>query len=153
MAFFLAFFGSLIILAETNIFGTANPQDAPEPMTYLGGLLGYSLISALVISLLLFYILSYYYDLHKYLYLISVVIIGVVGMILAIVLGKIFFDMTNFFVYIEFPVLIQITNECSIDKSCIKEINGLTYSLILGPIIGLLLITGSFISFKKANKI
>lgn len=153
LMFILSFIGSLLVLAETNIFGTADPANSPEPMTWLGGLLFYSVLGAVIISLLFFYLLSFYYDLSKYLYMLAVLLVGITSTLLGMVLLNMFFTATNFFTILNMPVLIGITTECKASASCINEVNSLIYALILGPCIGVVLMIVVGIWFKNNNKI
>ena len=123
--FIIAFIGSLIILPEIQIFGVGSPETSPEPMTYAGGLISYAFLVAVIISLLVFFLFSFYYDLRIFGYAFGIIILGLVGSIISYVLLQSFFDVTNFFVVLHIPPIIQVYN-CS--SACIQEVNGFLYS-------------------------
>ena len=144
--FVVTFILSLIVIGEAELFGVGSPETSPEPMTYAGGLLDYSLLLAIIISLVAFYLFSYYYDLQVFIHLLLIVIMGILGTIIGYILMRTFFDVTNFFVVLHIPPSIRVYN-C--DNDCLQEVNGLTYSMILGPIIGILTSVLTYVYIKK----
>ena len=152
LIFIGSFFGSLIILSETNIFGTANPQDAPEPITYAGGLLSLALLLAIIFGLIAFFLFSLKYEMQLYVNLLLVGILGIVVIVLSYILLRIIFDATNLFTIIKFPSFTSEPRYCY-DNACIKDFYGLQYGIILSISLGVFTSILSLILLRKTKKI
>jgi hypothetical protein len=143
--FIITLIGSLIIIPEIKIFGIGSPETSPEPITHAGGFLSYALLVAIMISLLLFYLFSFYYDLQIFIFFLAILLFGILGTVLSYVLVRTFFDSTNFFVVLKIPA----NTKYSCSDECVKEVNGLIYSLLISGIIGLVSSLVAFIYLKK----
>lgn len=149
LLFILSFIIFFFILGETKIFGTVDIESIVEPVTYIGGLIGYALTFSLILTTLYFLILSYYFNLRNLIYFIIIVFIGLFGIAISFGIAFFVFDITNFFLVIRIPPFIPIEQACLNTDACFKIFDGLLYSSVIGLIIGPILFVLAFFYFKK----
>jgi len=110
LIFTIFFFIFLPILEETDAF---DPESKVEPVTHYGGLMGYSLIIFDIISLVIFFILLYYFNLYNLIYFVLIFLIDLASLLFSFAIAFLFFDITNLFLATRIPPFIPMDQGCA----------------------------------------